>query len=85
MFVDLLPHEGGGFLGSFFPCEDTGREGAVEAVRTQFAEELVEVDLALSDVEVLVDPGRRAGRVQDVAVTGGRGVVQGVGEVDVGE
>jgi hypothetical protein len=82
---DLLAHEDGGLLGPLLPREDAGRQRAVEAVRVQFAEEFAEVDLALADVEVLVDPGRGAGRIEDVAVARVGRVVEGVGEVDMGE
>ena len=56
-----------------------------EAELAERAEELVPVDLALADVQVLVDPGGRAGRVDDVAQPGGRAVVEGVGHVHLGE
>ena len=51
-------------------------------MRSRPAEELLEVDLALADVEVLVHRDLRAGRVDDVAQPRRRGVVVGVGDVD---
>lgn len=65
----------------------------VEAELAQDTEEAVPVDLALADVEVLVDTRRRAlgypparrarGRVEDVALAGRRLEVEDAGDVDV--
>ena len=58
-------------------------EAALEAAEAQRSEARREVHLALSDIEMLVDPGGRAGRVQDVAQAGRCAVVQDVGDVDL--
>ena len=71
--------------GPLLPGEDADRDDTVEGDLRQGAEELVPVDFALPDVEMLVDPGGRAGRVDDVAQPGGRAVVEGVGDVQVGQ
>src|SRR6266545_5465083 len=75
---DPVPHEDARLPGAFLPGEDAGGHGAVEAGRLEAGEELAEVHLALADVEVLVHPDGRAGRVDDVAQTRRPGVVEGV-------
>ena len=54
----------------------------VEADIGQAAEELVPVDVAVADLEVLVHPGRVSGWVGDVAQPVAAAVVHGVGDVD---
>ena len=71
--------------GALLPAEDAVGEGAVEAGRGEGGEDGVEVDLAGAHRGVLVHAHRGAGRVDDVAQAAGRGVVEGVGEVDVGD
>ncbi len=80
-----MNHEYGGLLRLLLPGGHTGGEGAVEAGCAELAEKFAEVDLALTHVQVLVNAGRGAGRVEDAAVAGGPGGVEGVGEVHVGE
>src|ERR1039457_4927488 len=65
--ADLGEVVAGGLAGSFFPGEDAYGGDAVEAGLGEGGEEDVPVHVALADIEVLVDPGRRAGRVHDVA------------------
>src|SRR5690349_10607741 len=67
VLVDLAEVVAGAVLGPLLPGEDADRGNAVEADLGQGLEEQVPVDLALADVEVLVDAGLRAGRVDDVA------------------
>jgi hypothetical protein len=85
VLADLLQVADRGLAGSFLPGEDAHGGDAVEVHLGQGAEEDVPVDLPLPDVQVLVDPGRRAGRVHDVAQAGGGAMVEGVGDVQVGE
>jgi hypothetical protein len=58
---DAVEHEGRRLMGAFFPGEDAGGGDAVEVQLAQGAEERGPVDLALADVEVLVDAGGGAG------------------------
>jgi hypothetical protein len=67
------------------PREDAHGRDAIEVELGEGAEEDVPVHLALSDVEVLVHARGRAGRVHDVAQARGRPVVEGVGDVHVGQ
>src|SRR5689334_25179618 len=83
--ADLLQVVDGGLAGAFFPGEDAHGGDAVELHLGQGAEEDVPVDLALADVQVLVDPGGGARRVDDVAQSGGGAVVEVVGDVQLGE
>ena len=55
--------DAGGIVRALLPGEDAGGEDAVEADLAQAAEERLEVDLALADVEMLMDADRssRAG------------------------
>ena len=53
----------------------------VEADLGEAAEELVPVDVAVADLEVLVHPRRVAGRVGDVAQSVAAAVIHGVGDV----
>src|SRR5262244_846132 len=82
--ADLLQVVDRGLAGPFLPGEDAHGGDAVELHLGEGAEEDVPVDLALADVQVLVDPGGRAGRVDDVAQPGGSPVVERVGDVQVG-
>src|SRR5215831_19018305 len=82
---DLLEVVRGGLAGSFLPGEDAHGGDAVEVHLGEGAEEDVPVHLALTDVQVLVDPGGRTGRVDDVAQAGGGAVVEGIGDVHVRE
>src|SRR6476661_4056430 len=52
---DRVAHVGARLSGAVLPGEDAGRDDAVEADALETGEELLEVDLALPDVEVLVD------------------------------
>ena len=69
--------------------EDAGDHDGVLAVQEadflQAAEELVPVDVAVADFQVLVHPDRVAGRVGDVAQAVRGVVVHGVGDVDQAE
>src|SRR4051812_17074528 len=67
----LLEHEHAGLAGPFLPREDARGHRAVESETAQRAEEVGPVDLALTDVEVLVDRGGGPGRVDDVPVPRG--------------
>src|SRR6187399_164485 len=64
---DALAVDPGGVMRPFLPGEHADRHDrvvpAAEAELAERAEELVPVDLALADVQVLVDPGGGSGRV----------------------
>src|SRR6266536_3017671 len=74
-----------GLASPLLPREDADGGDAVELQLRQRPEERVPVDFALAEVEGRVDPGRRARRVDDVAQPRGRAVVEGVGDVQVGQ
>src|SRR6185312_9687316 len=82
---DLLQVVRGGLAGSFLPGEDAHGGDAVEVHLGEGPEEDVPVHLALTDVQVLVDAGGRTGRVDDVPQPGGGAVVEGIGDVQMGE
>src|SRR5215217_3160908 len=65
--ADRVAHVGARLASAVLPGEDAGGDDAVEADSLQTGEELAEVDLALTDIEVLVHRDLRAGRVHDVA------------------
>ena len=68
-------------MGALFPGEDAYGHDAVELHPPECAEELVPVDLALPDVEMLVDPGGRTRWIDDVPQAGRRPMVEGIGNV----
>src|SRR5215469_14272397 len=82
---DLFPVAHRGFARPFLPGEDAHGGDAVEVYLGQGAEEGIPVHLPLADVQVLVDTGGRAGRVDDVAQAGRGAVVERVGDVQLGE
>ena len=55
----------------------------MEADLRERAEEILPRHLALADIEVLVDPRLRAGRVEDVAQTGACLVIESITDVNV--
>jgi hypothetical protein len=67
VFLHRLPVSQTGFAGPVFPCKNADSRYAVESDPGQGGEEVVPVDLALADVEVLMQPRGRTGRVDDVA------------------
>src|SRR5919199_1207023 len=91
--AEVLLDQGGGLLtladadlfGLLLPAEHAGGDDAVEPDRGERGEDLVEVDLAAAHLGVLVHADGRARRVDDVAQPARRGVVEGVGQVHVGE
>ena len=82
---DLLEHEPRRLDRTLLPGEHAAGQDAVEADPSERAEAGLPVHLALTDVEVLVDAGGGARRVDDVAVARRRAMVQDVGDVDLGE
>src|SRR5579875_756253 len=68
--ADLLPHENAGFAGAFLPRENADRHDSVEAESVELGEKGVPIHLTLADVQVLVHPSGRPGRVDDVPETG---------------
>src|SRR5262249_59234029 len=83
--LDRLPHVPTRFLGPLLPGEDAHGHDAVELQLPERAEELVPVDLALPDVEMLVDPGGRTRWIHDVPQAGRRPMVEGIGNMQVGQ
>src|SRR6266566_1352587 len=87
--LDALAVDPARLARAFLPGEHAdGHDGLVpvaDAEPAEGAEELVPVHLALPDVQVLVYPGGRPGRVDDVAQPRGRPVVERVGHVQVGQ
>ncbi len=89
VLLEVLVHLGevvaGAVLGPLLPGEHAHRGDPVEAHLGERGEEPVPVHLALPDVQVLVHPDGRAGRVDDVAQAGRAAVVERVGDVHLGE
>ena len=82
--VDGAAHRASRVVRPLLPREDAGRQDAVEIDLPEPREEGLEVDLSLTDIQMLMDPGSRPGRVDDVAQPARGAVVEAVGQVDLG-
>ncbi len=89
MLVDvalhLRAHEPAQFVGLVLPGEDARGHDPVEPDFGQCSEEIVPGNLALPDVQVLMDAGGRAGRIEDVAQTRRRLVIERISDMDMRE
>jgi hypothetical protein len=71
--------------GPLLPRENADSSNAIEADPPQRGEKAIPVDLALADVQMLMYSRWRPWGVHDVAQARGRGVIEGVSKVYVGQ
>ena len=89
MLVDVAlhfrAHEPARFVGLVLPGEYARGHDPVEPDLSQCAEEIVPRHFALADVQVLMNASSRAGRIEDVAQTRRRVVIERVADMDMRE
>src|SRR5947209_4202369 len=76
VLLDLLSHENARLARPVLPCEYADGHDAVEAKPAKRPEEPIPIDLALTDVEVLMDTCGGSGWVDDVTKPGRSAVVE---------